>query len=369
MRVLQVTAHYPPSIGGVETHLADLVKALNSRSWSVFVLTYRPLHKNVSWKLWENENKLKILRIPWIQGFFYKLVDYPILEFAYLSVGLFLVMPWIILLFNPKVIHAHGLVAGTISVIWGKFFQKKVIISTHSIYNFPEHSLYTGFIRFIFKRSDKIITLSKQSSQEVLSLGIDKSKVSVFTYWVDLARFKNQSGAKDKLKIKAKFIVLFVGRLVTEKGVGELLQAVNGFPNGTLTLIAGIGPLEGEVRETESRKLRYLGPIPQSDLPLYYSAADVLIVPSIHEEGFGRVILESLACGTPIIGSNRGAIPEAIDQTVGLLINITPYNIKKAVLFLSTHHSILNKMKLKSRKFAEKKYSEKNVESIIRFYD
>jgi glycosyltransferase involved in cell wall biosynthesis len=104
-------------------------------------------------------------------------------------------------------------------------------------------------------------------------------------------------------------------------------------------------------------------------LPLYYSAADVLIVPSTHEEGFGRVILESLACGTPIVGSNRGGIPDAVDKTVGMLLDITPENIVQSLEYLSTHKDKLDIMKKHTRQFAEKKYSNKNAEQIIKMYE
>lgn len=74
-----------------------------------------------------------------------------------------------------------------------------------------------------------------------------------------------------------------------------------------------------------------MGGIDSDKLPIYYSAADLLIVPSISEEGFGRVILESLACGTPVIGARRGAIPDALDNSVGRVIDISSESIKQQV--------------------------------------
>lgn len=103
-------------------------------------------------------------------------------------------------------------------------------------------------------------------------------------------------------------------------------------------------------------------------MPLYYTAADIVIVPSIHEEGFGRVILEALACGTPVIGAKRGAIPEAMDETVGRFINVSTVNIKNEVEYLFNHQDELKKLARNSREFAERRYSEKNVLEIIRSY-
>jgi glycosyltransferase involved in cell wall biosynthesis len=111
-----------------------------------------------------------------------------------------------------------------------------------------------------------------------------------------------------------------------------------------------------------------LGKLDQNELPSYYGAADLLIVPSTHEEGFGRVILESLACGTPVIGSRRGAIPEAMDETVGRLIDVTPENIKEAVEYFYKNPKELKKLSKNARKFAERRYSERNVGKIIGAY-
>lgn len=97
---------------------------------------------------------------------------------------------------------------------------------------------------------------------------------------------------------------------------------------------------------------------------MYYNAADLLIVPSIHEEGFGRVILESLACGIPVIGAKCGAIPEAMDDMVGELIDIRPENLIKTVENLMRNTRKLKRYAKDARIYAVKKYSERNIESI-----
>lgn len=371
MKILQVSAHYYPNVGGVETHLSDLVKALVELGDDVFVLTYRPLTTNVEWKIFEHQNRKKILRIPYFSGLFYSLVKMPLLEFLYLFPGLFLVLPFILLYYDPEVIHSHGLVAGTVAAFWGKVFEKKVIISIHSVYHFPETGLYRSFVKEVFERVDKIICLSRQSAREVESLGIKKNKIGVFTYWVDLKKFKQVTKAKEELGWKGKFIVFFVGRLIPEKGIIELLDAAKIWNKEITLVIAGGGPLESYIKDQENKikNLIFLGQIDNNQLPVYYSAADLLIVPSVHEEGFGRVILESLACGTPVIGSNRGAIPEAMDESVGVLIKVTAENILQTVEDLAKNKKKLNPLKANTRQFAEERYAEKNVEGIINFYD
>lgn len=365
MKVLQLTAHFSPNIGGVETHLNDLVKALINRGWEVFVLTYRPLTTDAKWKMYEKDKGVEIFRIPWLPNLFYNLIKYPVLEFLYLLPGLFFVAPLVILVKNPSVIHVHGLVAGLVGVFWGRIFGKKVIISTHSIYHFPPQGLYRNFVKWIFKTADIVMGLSNQAVSEIKSLapGADVRK---FTYWIDLNKFKVQIA---KLKVK-KFTVLFVGRLIEEKGILELLQAAKIWNKSINLVIIGSGPLEENIKYQilNTKNINFLGKVDNDKLPLYYSSADVLIVPSIHEEGFGRVILEALACGTPIIGANRGAIPEAMDESVGKLIGISDENIKNAVEYFFENSDALKKLKGNCREFAERRYSESNVETIIRSY-
>ena len=126
--------------------------------------------------------------------------------------------------------------------------------------------------------------------------------------------------------------------------------------------IAGSGPLE------KASQKYYVGKISQTDLPTYYSAANVVIVPSTHDEGFGRVILESLACGTPVIGSNRGAIPEAMDNSVGKLIDITPVKIKDTIEYFYENPDKLKDLSNNTRAFAEKRYSSNNLIAILSCY-
>lgn len=370
MKILQLSAHFRPNIGGVETHLTDLVHVLTKKGWAVLVLTYKPLTTKASSKIYERDKFLTIIRIPWVPGLFYKLVPFPLLEFFYLLPGLFIITPLVLLAKNPDIIHAHGLVAGIVGVFWGKIFGKKIIISTHSIYNFPKTGIYRNFASFIFKNTNYVLGLSRQATSEIESLGIAKTKVINFTYWIDLERFKEIADAKNKLGWKEKFICLFVGRLIPEKGVELLLESVESWDKNISLKIIGSGPLETKVRETALKfsNVDFIGGVDPDYLPLYYSGSDLLIVPSIHEEGFGRVILEALACGTPVVGSKRGAISEAMDDTVGKLIDISSESIKQTVHYFYESRDELKKLAKNCRIFTERRFSEKNAETIIRAY-
>ena len=376
-RVLLVSIGFSPNIGGIETHFEDLINALYKRNWAVTVLTYLPLTTKVKAKYFEKRSQTKtvIYRVPVVRGLFYKLVHMPIMVFIYLIPGLFIFLPILLLIKGRKyeVIHSHGLIAGFVCVFWGKVFGKKVITTTHSMYSFKKNGLYTKLAKWIFGRSDVVLTLSNQSKKEIENLGIAKDKINVFTYWIDLDNFKavkNKDNLKAKLKLKSKFVVLFVGRLIKEKGVLTLLGSAKEWNDNIGLYIAGTGQLDDEVKNyaRKYKNLNYLGGLTQKELVNYYQAADLLIVPSEHEEGFGRVILEALACGTPVIGSKRGAIGEAMDRSVGELIDVSEKNIKIGVEKAYKNHKDWEMKAIGCRKFAEEKYSEKNVEQIIKTY-
>lgn len=373
MKVLQITVHLFPNVGGVETHLNDLFSYLVKKKWQIFAVAYQPLSTKTEWKIFEKDNNLTILRIPWVRGFFEKLVYFPIIEFVYLVPALFVLTPLVIILYRPDVIHAHGLSAAVAAVFWGQLFGIKKIISLHSIYTFPEKGLYRGFVKLLFKNADFVLSLSRKSNQEVRSLGIEYEKSRAFTYWIDLDKFKMQGS---KLKIKKElgweegFTVLFVGRLIREKGIDVLLESVKLWDRKIKMRIIGSGLMERDIlRATNKIKsLQFLGKVTQENLPKFYSGADCLIVPSNSEEGFGRVIIESLACGTPVIASKRGGIDEAMDETVGKFIEVSPESIKKAVYYYYKNPKELNRLSRNTRQFVERRYSERNAQSIIQIY-
>lgn len=227
-KVLLVSIGYSPNIGGIETHFNDLVSGLIKRKWRVTVLTYQPITSKKRAAYREYHTGLHIYRLPLFRGLFYKLVRNPVLEFIYLTPGLFLGVLFLLITQrkNIQVIHSHGLIAGFVSVFWGKIFRIRVITTTHSFYEFPKAGLYTKVARWVFGKSDAVLCLSDQSVREIVELGVVREKVKRFVYWVDSRRFHRVLNARKSLGLGSDFIVLFVGRLVSIKGVEILLQSV-----------------------------------------------------------------------------------------------------------------------------------------------
>ena len=122
-----------------------------------------------------------------------------------------------------------------------------------------------------------------------------------------------------ELVTESERYLLFVGRLQPEKGVRVALQAVADVHAARL-LVVGSGPLEDEVRAAGDR-VEFLGERPHHEVLGLLARARAAIVPSTWDEPFGRVAMEALGCGTPVIVSSRGGLAEIPDRDSGLVVD------------------------------------------------
>lgn len=374
--ILLLTPFFYPNIGGVETHLTDLCSYLAKKDYKVYVLTYFPLTTKInSVPYYEKSNNVEIYRFRLFgHNLFHYLERYPLLAFLYLTPLLLFHSLFFMIKYKNRidVIHVHGIVAAFIGRIIGKLFEKRIVMSTHAIYNLEEKRIMTAIFRWILKPYDKILTLARRSEVELSNIGMDKSVLGIYTYWVDQEIFKpiDKIWCKRELGWDNKFIVFFVGRLIKIKGADVLINAVSKISKDIYVAIAGTGPIEGHLskRCEKLKNTMFLGKIDNKKLNIYYNAADVIIVPSQYEEAFGRVILESLSCGTPVIASKNGGIPEVIDESVGLLIEPTVENIAITIQYLYDNPDVLKDMARNCRPYAVRRFSEKNAELIEKAY-
>ena len=375
--VLILTPFFSPNIGGVETHLDNLVSILDEQGYRIFVQTYSPLTtENTSWEKNELLGKnIQINRYRWFgKNLFHKLESYPFLDFLYLTPYLF-IRSLLFMITNSKkidVIHAQGLNAGAIGVILKLIFKKRLIISLHAIYtNIGSHGLIASLIRIILNSAHVTLGISNAVNGQFNQTSIKVSRLRKYRYWVDLKHFKpmNLKESRKKIGIDDRFTVLFVGRLIPIKGIKLLVEIAHELDQIQFLFI-GAGPLESFLKNASKQNpnIQFLGNVQNYDLPAYYNSADIFCIPSQYEEGLGRVVMESVACGVPVVGSNRGGISEALNKTISILLEPTHDNLKNAIKMLHLDNKQLKALKMNCRNYATMNYSEQNLDLITKHY-
>jgi glycosyltransferase involved in cell wall biosynthesis len=180
------------------------------------------------------------------------------------------------------------------------------------------------------RAADGVVAVSQDLAKHLIGMGVDSSKVRVIYDGVDTARFRPGDKAHERaiLNLSAEErTLLFVGNLVTVKAVDVLLRACAepALQNAALRLIVvGQGPLKASLERLAMElgladRVRFVGPIPHTDLPSWFRAADVFVLPS-HSEGVPNVLLEASACGTPWVASCVGGIPEIAHLGISRLV-------------------------------------------------
>lgn len=273
---------------------------------------------------------------------------------------------------NPyKIFHGHHYDGGWIALQAHKEFNKPLIVNFHSLgqVRFQTQHLYAMEIneqkifeeRFameqkIIKEASLIISLADTEKRDLnLFYGAPWEKVTVIPGGVNIREFMpvSMNKARETLRLsKEDFILLFVGRLEWRKGVGTLVSAVRllkeNIPN-VKALIVGGGIfglkknkddcnehqrlLNKAKEENVSDRVYFVGRIDQDRLPFFYSAANILVIPSYYEP-FGLVALEGMTSQIPIVASRKGGLRLTIkDGQSGLLFEPrNPFDLKEKIL-------------------------------------
>ena len=208
---------------------------------------------------------------------------------------------------------------GVVAARLGETLGKPVVITARGsdVNQISRHRLPRQQMQWAAGHAAAVVTVSQALKDKVAALGVNADKITVLRNGVDLERFqpRNRASIRAGLGLTGP-VWLAVGHLVELKGVHLTLAALAKTPDATL-LIAGEGPEGEHLRQLVERlaisaRVRFLGNLPHATLCDYYNAADALVLAS-SREGMPNVMLESLACGTPVIAAPFESAAEVIN--------------------------------------------------------
>ena len=201
---------------------------------------------------------------------------------------------------------------GVAAAMLGRYFNKPVVITARGsdITLFPQYALPRRQILWAARRADAIITVCNALRDEVVGMGIDSDRVVSLRNGVDLDLFRPTERTPNE-----HFTLLAVGHLVPVKAQDLIIGALPLLP-GVRLVLAGDGPdrakLEALARDLQvADRVSFLGAVPQAQLRGHYGSADALVLSS-SREGWANVLLEAMACGTPVVASRVYGTPEVV---------------------------------------------------------
>jgi len=227
---------------------------------------------------------------------------------------------------------------------------------------------YSHQIFNIYKdRINRWISPSRFLRDKMIAGGIVGEKIDILPYPVSF-----EIDQDDKFEQKGDY-VLFVGRLVQQKGIITMLKVAEKLSNIKF-MILGTGPLENYIKnyiiKNNISNIKLIGFVPNNKISDYIRFSKFVIVPSEWYDNLPIIMYETLLCGVPLIGSNIGGIPEIINNKVGILVE--PSNVDELqtkIQYLYENESLRNSLAANAREYISSNFSlDEHYNKIIKLY-
>ncbi|MGB8180965.1 MAG: glycosyltransferase family 4 protein [Stellaceae bacterium] len=262
---------------------------------------------------------------------------------------------------------------GVAAAMLGRALGRPVVITARGtdVNLIPRHFLPRRMIRRAASRAAAMITVADALKAPLIKLGVPTDHITTLRNGVDLSLFRPQhrTAARNAYGFEGKTL-LSVGHLIERKGHHHVIAALRRLPAFTLA-IAGEGPEHGALEALAQQlgvaaRVRFLGALPHDALPSVYSAADALVLAS-SREGWPNVLLEAMACGTPVVASNAWGNPEIVaDPAAGVLMCETSADgVAKAVYRLFA----MLPARIATRTYAERFSWDATTDGQLRLFD
>jgi len=270
-------------------------------------------------------------------------------------------------------IHAHWILPqGFVAVFLKKLFRIPLLVTVHGSDLFALKSKLSKKLQnFVVKNADTVTVNSIATKNELVKrFPTYSSKVMVIPMGVDIGVFKKKN-IKNPKKYSKNKILLFVGRLSDQKGLQYLIDAmpeIIKYDSKIKLLIIGEGSY-GKILQEKSQSnnveeyIEFLGSMPSTEISKYYNFADVFVMPSLSTktgtEALGLSLLEAMASGCAVVGTNVGGITFVIKNNYnGILVKQKDHQkLSNAIITLLKNKKISIKLGNRAAEFVKKNYS------------
>jgi len=348
MKILQVSDSYYPDPGGVSEVLHHLSKALRRRGNDVHILTGGHPEAKENKEVTRLGNRISFHANKSEVNWTFSPMLFPKVK-TFINSNSF------------DIIHTHGPFAPNLPFLALRYSNSTNIATFHTAFSgFNYYKLSKFLFTRISKKIDGSICVSNHAFKEIYP-HFPKGNYKIIANGVDTGRFSPE-GEKIK-EFPDKKIILFLGRLDPRKGLSVMLKAFplikKKLPN-VILIVAGKGIPPKDIPHTLRKSIIFKGMLPNKMVPVYYRSADLYCSPALFGETFGIVLLEAMACGTPVIASNINGYREVIPDKEMLFKKGNPLSLADKAISLLTDNSKRQKIKKTGIETA-KKYDWSNI--------
>ncbi len=248
-------------------------------------------------------------------------------------------------------------------------------------YGYRPSFVYAGILRLAIKHSDMILCANEEANTSLSSIGGTARKLY---FGLDLKRYDNAGGREccaDMPFSEDSFVIGYVGRLLEMKGIDTIIRALKKLDERVKLVILGSGPDEARLKRLVSEtgvnpRVKFSASLPSVEVPTFMRKMDVLVLPSltttIWKEQYGRVLVEAMASGVPVIGSDSGAIPEVIGSAGMVFHEGDHLALAGAIDKLRTNQDLRSRLaeagRQRSKEFTAETFANKIYEIIEGLY-
>ncbi|HHE64541.1 MAG: glycosyltransferase family 4 protein [Candidatus Cloacimonadota bacterium] len=393
MKVLLIN-HFPLQGSGSGIYTLNIAQELIKESHEVFVIDidceqdnkdYSFQRRTIICDETKNENPDLSFNFPCFTthprsiNTYYNISDAQVMEYVQTFIR---ITEEVVADFKPDIIHAQHLWITPYAALKTGI---PYVVTVHGtdLMGFKKDKRYHKYALEGANNAKKIITISRQVHNDTLRLyKLPEDKLKLNPNGFDDEMFRPKSISKKDLFTQfglntvPEKLVSFVGKFTDFKGIDILIKAARKVTDEipeVVFALAGDGQLMEEMNNLASKlgltNIYFIGHQTQEDVASLYSAADVSVVPS-RIEPFGLVAIEALGCGTPVVATNAGGLPDFVNDEVGQLVEMENVDVlANAIIEELKNNTKLTKGKY-AREYAVNNYSwKKTLQNVISIYE